>query len=168
MATEPTNADEVDTLENNGGDTNTDPPVRTLEETQLTNGVNEFGYAVGYGVQDETGAFSSLRRNPETGELYDPGGITSPFAGVDPGVGANDNNPPPSTVTTQAQADVQGNVTANDLVSPQPNILDEYANYTYSASFYLMNTEEYNRLVRSVKKNITGYNLLFQIGRAHV
>mgnify|MGYP003346594329 CR=1 FL=1 len=45
MATEPTNADEVDTLENNGGDTNTDPPVRTLEETQLTNGVNEFGYA---------------------------------------------------------------------------------------------------------------------------
>jgi len=36
-------------------------------------GVNDDGYAVGIEVLDETGAVSSLKRNPETGELYDPG-----------------------------------------------------------------------------------------------
>lgn len=36
-------------------------------------GYNENGYAIGIDVLDETGAVSSLKRNPETGELYDPG-----------------------------------------------------------------------------------------------
>jgi hypothetical protein len=36
-------------------------------------GYNEDGYAIGIDVLDETGAVSSLKRNPETGELYDPG-----------------------------------------------------------------------------------------------
>jgi len=34
---------------------------------------NDDGYAIGIAVLDETGAVSSLKRNPETGELYDPG-----------------------------------------------------------------------------------------------
>jgi hypothetical protein len=35
--------------------------------------VNGDGYSIGLDVLDETGTVSNLKRNPETGELYDPG-----------------------------------------------------------------------------------------------
>jgi hypothetical protein len=40
--------------------------------------VDAGGNAVGIALQDETGATSTLRRNPETGELYNPGTIPLP------------------------------------------------------------------------------------------
>lgn len=40
--------------------------------------VDAAGNAVGLALQDETGAVSTLRRNPETGELYNPGSIPLP------------------------------------------------------------------------------------------
>jgi hypothetical protein len=52
------------------------------------------------------------------------------------------------------------------LLSHKPNILDQYSSYTYSASVYLMSRSQYNRLLRSKKKTINGYNLLFQSGGA--
>jgi hypothetical protein len=165
--TSPTNAEAPATLDAGNGDQNTNPPIRTFAQTQATNGVNELGLGIGIDVIDEeTGLVSRLKRNPETGELYDPGGIPSLASDIDPGVGANDENPAPDTTSTQKAADVQGNVTAEQLVTPRPNILDEYANYTYSASFYLMNTDEYNKFMRSTKKTVNGYNLLFQSGGA--
>ena len=44
----------------------------------------------------------------------------------------------------------------------QPNVLDKYANYTYSISLYLMSPEDYARLIRTKQKNLAGYNLLIQ------
>jgi len=41
-------------------------------------GIDAGGNAVGLVLQDETGAVSTLRRNPETGELYNPGTIPLP------------------------------------------------------------------------------------------
>ena len=60
----------------------------------------------------------------------------------------------------------QGNLTADGAIEPQANILDQYSSYTYSASVYLMSRTQYNRLLRSKKKTINGYNLLFQSGGA--
>ena len=45
-------------------------PVRPLAQTQATG-----PYTQGINIRAEDGTLSTLRRNPETGELYDPGGI---------------------------------------------------------------------------------------------
>lgn len=71
-----------------------------------------------------------------------------------------------SATTTQQDKIKQGNLNADGAIEPQPNILDRFASYTYSASVYLMSTKQYTRLLRSKKKNINGYNLLFQSGGA--
>lgn len=191
--TAPSNADPVATLATAGGDQNIDPPVKTLAQTQATsavpqngtgalpagpasgatgvtasgqrtNGVNQAGQAVGFGVRAEDGTLSNLRRNPETGDLYDPGGIASPAANIDPGVGDQDNNPTAST--TDAQATVNATPPAQVLVKPQPNILDKFANYTYAASVYLLSAAQFAAYQLSEKKSVNGYNLLFQTGGA--
>ena len=66
----------------------------------------------------------------------------------------------------QTKIDVSGNLTATDEITPQSNILDRFASYTYSASVYLMSTLQYERLLRRKKKDINGYFLLFQSGGA--
>lgn len=71
-----------------------------------------------------------------------------------------------SSTTPQQNAIKQGNLTADGNIEPRPNILDQYSSYTYSASVYLMSRSQYNRLLRSKKKTINGYNLLFQSGGA--
>jgi len=71
-----------------------------------------------------------------------------------------------SSDTTQQNAIKKGNLTADGAIEPRPNILDQYSSYTYSASVYLMSRNQYNRLLRSKKKTINGYNLLFQSGGA--
>jgi len=79
----------------------------------------------------------------------------------------DDNTLSEVTVTaTQTRADVSGNLTATDEIIPQPNVLDRFASYTYSASVYLMSTLQYERLLRRKKKDINGYFLLFQSGGA--
>lgn len=188
--TAPSNADAVQTLATSGGDQGTDPPVRTLAQTQatsgatdsqtgarpaaatagtnaagkLTSGVNQAGQNVGLGVRTEDGTLSNLRRNPETGELYDPGGIASPAANIDPGVGDNDNNP--QSTATDTQATVNAAAPTKTPIKPQPNILDRFANYTYSASVYLLSAQQYAAYQLSEKKTVNGYNLLFQSGGA--
>ena len=85
--------------------------------------------------------------NPQT---YN-NGATSPAAG---------------STTTQTAANVSGNLDLFSGVVPQPNVLDRFASYTWAASVYLLSTEQYAQLVVSKKKNVNGYNLLFQSGGA--
>ena len=47
-------------------------------------------------------------------------------------------------------------------IKPQPNVLDNFYNYTYTASVYLMTEVQYRRLLQSASKNIDGWQLLFQ------
>jgi len=47
-----------------------------------------------------------------------------------------------------------------------PNILDQYASYTYSISIYLMSPNQYRYQLLSKKKNLAGYSLLIQSGGA--
>ena len=72
----------------------------------------------------------------------------------------------PDVTVTATRADVAGNLSARDDITPQPNVLDRFASYTYSASVYLMSAKQYERLLLSNKKNINGYFLLFQSGGA--
>ena len=82
-------------------------------------------------------------------------------------VPADSGSLPGVTVTaTQTRVDVSGDLSARDDITPQPNVLDRFASYTYSASVYLMSAKQYERLLLSNKKNINGYFLLFQSGGA--
>lgn len=90
---------------------------------------------------------------------------------------ANDNNPqtqnqgalapgPQGPANTSPAARTSGTLNTDSAILPQPNVLDRFASYTYSASVYLMSTKQYTQLLRSKKKSINGYNLLFQSGGA--
>ena len=77
-----------------------------------------------------------------------------------------DDNPPVSPTTAQQETNAAGNINALDLIKPQPNILDQFASSTWTASVYLLSPAQYTELVRTRKKNVNGYNLLFQSGGA--
>lgn len=79
---------------------------------------------------------------------------------------ANDNNPPASTTTTQQETNAGGNLNSSGFVTPQANVLDNFASNTWTASVYLLSPKQYTELIRSRKKRVNGYNLLFQSGGA--
>lgn len=148
-----------------GGDTGTDGPVRTTERTQATNGYDTNGNAVGLNVRAEDGTLSSLRKNPETGELYDAAGIPGGTElKTESGTPTRDDAANNSTSTKQTQV----NASEASLVKiiPQPNVLDDYYSYLYQASVYLCNDSQYNRLMSGNNLKLDGYQLLFQTGGA--
>ena len=80
---------------------------------------------------------------------------------------ANDNNSQTSVRSNvQQQANQVGNINAAGFITPQGNILDNFASNTYTASVYLLSPAQYSELVRSKRKQVNGYNLLFQSGGA--
>lgn len=90
---------------------------------------------------------------------------------------ANDDNPQTQNfgadtpgsqgpTNTSTGATISGILNTKTDITPQPNLLDRFASYTWQASVYLMSTKQYTQLLRSKKKNINGYNLLFQSGGA--
>jgi hypothetical protein len=189
-ATEPTNAVVPSTTNTGGGDQGTNPPVKTLAQTQATSdvGVDANGNNIGLPLRDQTGAVGQIRRNPETGELYDSGAAPPPTS---PGIGAQDDaTGVDEAVARNARDDADRayggasadeytainaaissqntttgsiNTTGDNLrIIPQPNILDRFSSYTYRASWYIMTPDQYRQLVVSKKKQVNGYMLLMQ------
>lgn len=142
--TTPTNADTPATAESGAGvDTNTNPPVKTLEQTQSTN-------------PSQTAAGPVAVRDT---------GAQQPQLKTSPGVGQNDENPGPNAGTSQTDLNA---AQAASLIAPQPNVLDKYSSYSYVASVYLTSQVQYERLLAGTDKKIDGYQLLFQSGGAPV
>jgi hypothetical protein len=84
------------------------------------------------------------------------------------GVGARgDDAAQPVTNAVRNRLDELYGGAANAIIS-QDNILDFYASYTYSLSWYLVDPDTYNKLVKSPKRNLEGYYLLVQSGGAPV
>ena len=54
----------------------------------------------------------------------------------------------------------------NSRIITQPNVLDEYASYTYQISWYLLSTDQYNQLMAGPRAKIAGWTLLMQSGGA--
>jgi len=52
----------------------------------------------------------------------------------------------------------------NQRIYTQPNVLDDYASYTYQISWYLLNQDQYNALVNSSQRNVGAWSLLMQSG----
>ena len=86
-----------------GINTVTGAALKTLVQTQATTPNAPPGVNTGLPVFTEDGGVSNLRQNPETGELYDPGG--PPGYAVAPGqagVGAQDDASKENTTTNTA------------------------------------------------------------------
>ena len=98
---------------------------------------------------------------PTTNSSPGAGAGTTNNAGTS--VGADDN--PGASKTTAQQVINQAFGTAtNSQIITQPNVLDQYASYTYSISWYLLSQAQYNSLYTSMKVNTVGWQLLMQSG----
>jgi hypothetical protein len=74
---------------------------------------------------------------------------------------SDDNTPAASNATQAAVAQ-----RFQQRIEPRPNILDQYASYTYSLSMYLMSSADYSRILREKKKVLGDSLLLMQSGGA--
>jgi len=110
----------------------------------------------GQGFVNQTN--TNILSSPAFNRANDDNPQTQNFGATAPGSQGPTNTAPGSQISGTLN-------TSTDIV-PQPNVLDRFASYTYSASVYLMSTKQYTQLLRSKKKTINGYNLLFQSGGA--
>ena len=129
---------------------------------QLPDGSSTQGPTVTTGQSQSTPAANSrddaYTQNPTSGGA---GAGTTNNAGTS--VGADDN--PGASKTTAQQVINQAFGTAtNSQIITQPNVLDQYASYTYSISWYLLSPAQYNSLYTSMKVNTVGWQLLMQSG----
>ena len=133
-------------------ETGTNAPVRSQEETQATPPKND-GNALPF-VQTGTG----LNILPE-----DLAALEEPYVVTQAGAAANrdDNTRPNSNSTAQII-----NASFNQRITPRPNVLDQYASYTYAVTWYLLTPDQYNEMVRTQKKNCATWQLLMQSGGA--
>lgn len=154
--TSPSNANETETTDNGGGDFGLDAPVRTQSTTQsITNPGGDYD-----------GGFVAEVPAPtyDYGGDYD-GGLISPSVPLT-NTGASSGDDAANNSRVQTEKDLNQNFNASEVIKPQPNILDRFASYTYTASVYLMTPQQYQRMLATKKKTVNGYNLLFQSGGA--
>ena len=147
------------------GETLQDAPTRTLQQTQSTSSQTPIG-AIPY-------------EPPSTINAADPNGYDSvdsatfipqpsPTADNTLGAGAaNDDNPFANPTSTQFDAalDIASN---NNSIAPSPNVLDQFASYTYSLSWYALTPSQYQSMVDTSKINPAGWSLLMQSGGAAI
>ena len=135
-------------------DTGTDAPIRPIQQTQATPAAPPGPLLVpGSGLAGEYG-----------GDQY--GAIpAAPPATTQPGAGAATEDTGQTKNATKATVD---NIFNQNNVVPQPNVLDQYASYTYKASVYLMSAAAYTTMCQTQQKNLQGCDLLFQSGGAPV
>jgi hypothetical protein len=125
----------------NSVDRGTDGELRLLNDTQATDYSNQVGGA----------------------PLTDPSQDGRPVAGgQNAGVGAPpDDRRATGTNATRVEID---NIFNEVAIEAKSNVLDQYANYSYVASVYLMTPQSYRTMIQSKQKSITGAQLLFQSG----
>lgn len=120
-------------------ETGTDAPVRPLSETQAT---------------------PPAPLQPDLiGESYAVPGVVTTNAGV--GANRDDNTAPNNNTTSQII-----NASFNQRITPKPNVLDDYASYTYAITWYLLTPDQYNEMTATQKKNCASWQLLMQSGGA--
>lgn len=91
----------------------------------------------------------------------------TPTAPYSAGVGADSDDA--ANPADAESSDVINLVRKTEVyVTPQANVLDKAASYTYSISIYLMSPEDYDRLLTRKQKILPGYQLLMQSAGAPV
>ena len=81
-------------------------------------------------------------------------------------VGSADNPGTSTSATAQQLITATFGTSTNSRIITQPNVLDQYASYTYSISWYLLTPTQYNNLYTTQRPNTAGWQLLMQSGGA--
>jgi len=162
----PTNASTQPTLADDGGDAGTDAATRTSSQTQTvgsSSAPTPLRIEITTTNQDEEPSETGAQPPPTL-----PGTANTTGTGAArPGAYASEDAGGPTPPSSQSKpATVTGGLSVDSKITPQPNILDRFANYTYEAAVYLMSDEQYRTYQRTGKRTVTGYNLLFQTGGA--
>lgn len=132
-------------------ETGTNDPVRTLAQTQATPpapinnafDIEDIGFAGISGVPTVTASGQSSGR----------------------GAGSDDN-PPRSSGGAQSVINAAFSTPGNARIQARPNILDQYASYTYAISWYLLTPDQYNTMQTTQRRDCSGWQLLMQSGGA--
>lgn len=160
----PTNADLPPTAETGDVDSGTDDPTVTLTNSQSESDPPASGPLRTPPLLDpQQRAFNQLQ---SSGAVP---GATPVNNGKQGGVGARSDD----AASVNGAATVRNRLDelyggASNAIVAQDNVLDQYASYTYSLSWYLMDPDTYKTLIKSDKKNLNGYYLLVQSGGAPV
>lgn len=84
----------------------------------------------------------------------------SPNASINPGVGAPSDD---ATINASIQS-IQAGTSFDNTIVPQPNILDDYNNYTYSITWYLMSSDALRRFQTGDTTVLSGQTIIMQSG----
>lgn len=131
---------------------NTSPSV-TIEQSQATPASDDQ-----YVAQDRQ------EGNNYVGPAPTSGGVGAGTSNNSYDTRGSDDNPGVSTNTTQQTL---SQTFAGRQIVPQPNILDQYASYTYSIGWYLLTPEQFNQ-ISTPNFNAGSWSLLMQSGGAPV
>jgi hypothetical protein len=166
VAAAPTNADPPATTTTGNVDQGTNAETVPLTDSQAIASPPASGAIAAPGAP-----FLDPRQRAEFNQLQGSGavaGATPTNSGTQVGVGAaSDDAARPTTNTVRNRLDELYGGASNAIIS-QDNILDQYASYTYSLSWYLVDPDTYNKLIKSPKRNLDGYYLLAQSGGAPI
>ena len=139
-----TNAQSTSTTQNNPN-TGTNAATVPISQSQAINNQSNRATA---GAGQSSADFAS--RDPRRTDTGGPGAAAP----------REDNTPPnPSVVVNQLN-----NLFAENIIQPEPNVLDFYASYTYVLSWYLVDPLVAGKTVSNIKKGLNGYYLLAQSG----
>jgi hypothetical protein len=137
-------------------DTGTDAPVRPLSQTQAT--------STGGGSSSAAYATNDPRRldidREGSGVIPGPD-LATPPANTQIGVGAPGEDSGQARTPNATQQEIN-TIFSNSPITPLPNVLDQYASYTYGVSLYLTTKEAYETMVSTGRKNLSGCWLLMQ------
>jgi len=97
----------------------------------------------------------------------DQAGPPEPTAPSTPGAGAATDDNSNGANTTSGTNSILNTATApGSLITPQPNILDQFASYTYNIGWYLLTPDQARAVSEPIKIDVTQWSLLVQSGGA--
>jgi len=128
----------------------TEAQLRTVQQTQATPGLNI----------NTTGSFNALNPSATGGIGLNPA-IAQPFQSGGAGARGDDN---PNITRNQTERIAAAN--NNFFVNAQPNVLNQYASYTYNISWYLLSAEQYKQFTKMQRPSTGNWSLIMQTGGA--
>lgn len=90
----------------------------------------------------------------------------APQPGGQAGVGAREDTGTVSGGSTTVTA--LNAIDYTSVITAQPNVLTQYASYTYQASLYLCTKQQYQRMINTGQKTVSGAQLLMQSGGSSI
>jgi len=146
------------------------PKVGTTEQTQSTPSQlfapnQTIGTSLGFDVNNPNNGFNANIVAGITGTGRST--VQNLTAATQPGAAApNDDNFGLSNTTSGTTALLNAGTNPGSLITPQPNILDQYASYTYNLGWYLLKPTQFEEITNVSKLDISQWSLLVQSGGA--